>query len=376
MDLYLIVLLVSTLVVGLCLKQRNKKPRSNEAVGRSAEKSANDGKITPPPSITPLPAFDYTTVRPARFRPYKPAYHITMALQSSLPEDLIVLDSNYRARIETRRRLMESNPNIVMGTIGTPGAKAAVDELYAYLMDYLPARYSSIFTRAASTASLHNAATGQDIPRSPPTNPLDALRTLGETVEDDLFLLQEEGIQTPAGDGGSAYPETSHRLVAFLCCFPSGFDPSAKLGLLLRDIHKPVPSYDKIGPSMERFFKRLAVGQSVRRLNWSVQTHANLFVPNGNHVHKGDDAENDTDVDIAQTHLRVECQTLTRLPATKSILFSFKTHLFPLQDLKSECVGPDLADAIEGLKKGNAPGMWTYKGGVRWGKAVCEYLRS
>lgn len=80
-------------------------------------------------------------------------------------------------------------------------------------------------------------------------------------------------------------------------------------------------------------------------------------------------------IDGETARLRVELQTLTRLPETRAILFSFKTYLYPLADIKAEGLGPQLADAIEGLKAGNAPGMWTYKGGVRWGKAACEYLR-
>lgn len=74
--------------------------------------------------------------------------------------------------------------------------------------------------------------------------------------------------------------------------------------------------------------------------------------------------------------MRVELQTLSRLPRTKAILFSFKTHLYTLEEIKTEGLGPQLADAIDGLKQGNAPGMWTYKGAIRWGKKVKEYLRS
>lgn len=59
-----------------------------------------------------------------------------------------------------------------------------------------------------------------------------------------------------------------------------------------------------------------------------------------------------------------------------TVLFSFKTYLYPVRDLKIEGLGPELVDAIEGLKKGNAPGMWKYKSAIRWGKSVCEYLRS
>ncbi|CAK7219885.1 hypothetical protein SCUCBS95973_003972 [Sporothrix curviconia] len=193
-----------------------------------------------------------------------------MALQSSSPGDLIVIDNNYKERIDIRRQVMTENPSTVMGTMGTPVSKAAVDELYAYLVNYLPARYPSMFLIRGK--ALYNTVTEKAIPCSPPEDPIEALRSLGETVEDDLFLLQEEAICST--DDGPAYPENSHRLVAFLCCFPSGFDPSSKLGLLLKDIHRPVPSYEKIGPSMERFFKKVAVGQSFRRLNAITSTPA------------------------------------------------------------------------------------------------------
>ncbi|KAG8413621.1 hypothetical protein J3458_012694 [Metarhizium acridum] len=73
------------------------------------------------------------------------------------------------------------------------------------------------------------------------------------------FLLHE----TPSG----------HLCVAFMCCFPSGFDPSEKFGNLLKDIHAPVPSYSKIGASMERFFSKLQVGKSVKRLNVRLSYH-------------------------------------------------------------------------------------------------------
>ena len=85
------------------------------------------------------------------------------------------------------------------------------------------------------------------------------LRVLGETVEDDLFLL----VQDPEEQGGE------HRSVAVVCCHPSGFDPSTKLGKRLVEIHGPVPSYERIGRSMERFFERLEVGRGVKRVNVS-----------------------------------------------------------------------------------------------------------
>jgi hypothetical protein len=148
---------------------------------------------------------------------------------------------------------MTKNPSTVTGS--TLAGRPAVQELYEYLLKtYLPARYPTMFSVSPDGQFFHNAVTDLRVLVAPPVgDPIAALRILGETVEDDLFLLHE----TPEG----------HRVVAFMCCFPSGFDPSAKLGLVLRDVHEAVPSYEKIGPSMERFFSRLEVGKSVKRVN-------------------------------------------------------------------------------------------------------------
>ena len=64
-----------------------------------------------------------------------------------------------------------------------------------------------------------------------------------------------------------------------------------------------------------------------------------------------------------------------RFPETKCIMFSFKTYLYPLSDLKKEGLGGDFADAIQGLTKGNVPKMWGYKGADGWGEYAIEYLR-
>ncbi|KAL8727754.1 MAG: hypothetical protein Q9181_005591, partial [Wetmoreana brouardii] len=74
--------------------------------------------------------------------------------------------------------------------------------------------------------------------------------------------------------------------------------------------------------------------------------------------------------------LRCERQTLHRLPSSKAIVFAFKTYMDTLRDIKLEGLGDDLADAVDGLKSGNVPGINVYKRGPVWGKAVKEYLRS
>lgn len=165
------------------------------------------------------------------------------------------MDKNYLDRVTLRRTLLQEQAATVHGC--TPSGLPAVQELYAYLLTtYLPTRYPSMFRLSPDGKTFHNLVTERHFPTLAPSSGDEALRILGETVEEDMFLLQE----TPEG----------HESVAFACCFPAGFDPSEKLGKLLRDIHGPVPSYEKIGASMERFFGKLEAGKSVKRMNVSL----------------------------------------------------------------------------------------------------------
>lgn len=161
------------------------------------------------------------------------------------------MDWNYKDRILERRQLILQHPSIVVGAI--PQGKAAVQEVYEHLMsDYLPRRFPTMFTMESGKI-LRNHTTGAAFSLASPEDPIQALKILGETVEDDFFLLHGT--------------EQGHRSVAYVCCHCSGFDPSKKLDKLLDEIHEPVPSYHKIGPSMERYFSRVEVGKNMKRLN-------------------------------------------------------------------------------------------------------------
>ena len=81
-------------------------------------------------------------------------------------------------------------------------------------------------------------------------------------------------------------------------------------------------------------------------------------------------------VSPSQAHLRTELQHIYRLPKSGAVVFSYKTLLYPLSEIKAEGGGEALATAIEGLGKGNCPGMGRYKGVGRWGESVVSYLRN
>lgn len=229
-----------------------------------------------PAPIAPLENFDWRAKKPPQFRGFKPKYNISMGeypilsctclltpwkgIRRDTPSELLSIDHDYLDRVNQRREILKKHENTVCGFL--PGGEQAVLEIYDYfLTEYLPVRYPTMFQLSQDGTIFNNLVTN----RSFPTKVQDvrsALLNLGEIVEEELFLLM------PDSD--------SYRLVAYVCCFPSSFDPAEKLGLLLKDIHKPVPGYEKIGPSMERFFAKLQVGSPIKRQNVSTKSRATL----------------------------------------------------------------------------------------------------
>jgi len=144
-------------------------------------------------------------------------------------------------------------------------------------------------------------------------------------VQEDLILMRRD--------------ERGWRLAAGSLCFPSSWSLREKFGKPLQEIHQPVPGF---GPGtrpaelINRMFDGLQ-GQAVERFNWSIQANDALYHPLSN-VERIDRATNrpsrfpDGDVD-AHAFIRVERQTLRKLPASRDILFTIRIHLDALKVL-------------------------------------------
>ncbi|KAF9696974.1 hypothetical protein EKO04_004917 [Ascochyta lentis] len=314
-------------------------------------------------SISPLKDFDVDTEEPIKARPFKPKFHMTMAIENITLSEFIVKDKTYHERIKMRRKLLADEHHEVVGT--NPKASPAVLEMYKWLTHtYLPDRFPTMFS--LTPTGLLNKTTQETLPLSP-TSATHALELMGSHIDNDfLFLLPSSA---PEDDG-------KYRLEAFITCFPSGFNTRTKLGHLLAAIHGPVPHYQqKLERSMDKFFAMLPVGKIVRRWNWTISTSGDLFRAKGLHATPEQAARESRDVHLQTTGLRCERQTLHRLPESKAVVFAFKTYQYPIAQLRDEGSGEALCEAIDGVETGSVPGMAVYKRQVVWAGKVKAFLR-
>ncbi|KAL3493645.1 hypothetical protein BJX62DRAFT_71063 [Aspergillus germanicus] len=344
-----------------------------------------------------------------------------MAISTLDPSELIPMDKTYKERLALRKSLLESHPGTVRAvnmSKDTPEVNArireALCEWYAFVMgEYLPCRYPTMFQLVGEKEGmvLENAVTGArtcvdpevvlrsfireaedggDIEEAPLLHLMDILSSY---IDEDFLILFPN---PPDPSTTITNPEEiPYTLQLYSTYYPAGFNPRAKLGLPLAQIHTPVPGYkQKLEKSMDRFFSRLEVGKFVVRANWSVMTPgARLFAAfgglhdhtpedmdlNGKKEAEGNVKEETMDVegfDGSDTYLRCERQTLHRLPKSKALVFSFHTYTYPIKDIRDEGSGEEMAVAIDGLKEGNVPGIHAYKRAAYWGEAIKKFLRS
>jgi dimethylamine monooxygenase subunit A len=142
------------------------------------------------------------------------------------------------------------------------------------------------------------------------------LELAGRLVQEDLCLMQR-------GEAG-------YRLVAAVLCFPAHWRLADKLGRPLEAIHGPVPGFgERLAAPVDRFFASIQVARPVWRVNWSLVDQPTLFLPP---EHRGHPQPINAERAGEQLWLRVERQTLRRLPRSGDVVFGIHTCVDPLAD--------------------------------------------
>lgn len=272
----------------------------------------------------------------------------------------IEVGADFDQQLREKRRLYATIPEKVF--VEEPDTRAAQAEVLSLLLDHLPRRFPDRYQHSCKGMAI------KGFPGLPATelNAPPPLRAASLLVQEDLILMRR-------GDDG-------WRLAAGSLCFPSSWRLDEKFGRPLNEIHRPVPGFGpgtRMTELIERMFDRLQVPQPVERHNWSLQSDAELYHPLSDRERIARAANRPSTLpDIAAGFIRVERQTLRKLPVCGDILFTIRIHLDPLAVLEKHPDGPRLAASFAEQLAGMDAAQLDYKGLAADRDRLVSHLKS
>ena len=263
--------------------------------------------------------------------PFAPGpFRMAMGLIGCPMEALVEIDALYDAEMAERREHLAIRHADVFAT--TPASAPARTELLEIITGLLTRSHPEWFGREGTL--LRNELSGESWDLAEPA--VDPLELCGRLVQEDLCLIDPFG--------------PSPVLSAAILCAPSRWRLSEKIGRPLADVHGPVPLYaEHLSSPVDRFMGALRPGRVAERMNWGVLDDGALYQEEGT-GRTAFDPSITLDVVPERLFLRVERQTLMRLPESGFVLFTIRVHSYPLgRVLAVPGAARDLAAAIEAL---------------------------
>ncbi|HXV31147.1 MAG TPA: DUF3445 domain-containing protein [Sinorhizobium sp.] len=202
--------------------------------------------------------------------------------------------------------------------VAEPRTMPVQQELLDILTAYLPIRHPQLYRREDGTMVVdgRRVALAGEAP----------LVIAGSLIQDDLVVMERKGDEW--------------RLTAAYVAFPSSWSLAEKFGRSMDEIHAPVPGFEggtRNATLITRMFDNLSPARFVERFNWVVNADGALHLPKSKSEGLGAKA-----VALAEdgTFIRVERQTLRKLPETGAIVFTIRIYSDPLAALRKR---PDAA---------------------------------
>ncbi|MEM7544591.1 MAG: DUF3445 domain-containing protein [Pseudomonadota bacterium] len=257
--------------------------------------------------------------------------------------DWLQRDEAFAPQMAYRDRLVAERSEIVLAGEGCRGSGELVDMICANLAAYDP-----------------DYVVGTDHVIRPDgvrvvLDPARPFATLARLVQEDLLILHRP-------DGAE-----EHILTGAALLFPSRWSLQEKMGQPLVAIHRHVPAYDDgIAPRVQRLFDALRPDRPLVRANWLVHPTPELHQPRRtSSERKHHERAN------GQYWLRVERQSIMRLPRSDVVVFSVKTVVTPVTALSPA----HRAGLIRALAEQSAE-MREYHGGSEYNDTALTWLRA
>jgi len=296
------------------------------------------------------------------FRPYRWAgTELQIGLQPIRPQDWLLIDADYAEFMYTKRVHLTSCAARCYRTL--PDSRAAQRELrdmvVRHLLDDHPGRFSLLAGTLMCDIDRQSWNLDDDC--------VEPLWQLSQFVQEDFLLLQEVDGHLLITAASNAY-SSSGRLVA-------------AVGRDIRWAHEPVPKLTALhGSRIDRILAAVHESAPCARFNWQLTPLSSIFFPEDPHAAnraalKSVSAQLSKDPSLAPSvlHIRVERQTLRRLPLTRAIAFSIHTYSDSLGSLSRDTAS---INALLALLKDYPPERLRYSEMESIQGAVITWLES
>ncbi len=213
-------------------------------------------------------------------------------------DDWLMRDDAFDQQLAFRAWLIEQHRSGVIAQMS--GAQAAAIELLDMVVDQVEGEPWAQCSGAGQAGPDHH----------------DPLAALGHLVQEDFCILQRQGAQ--------------HVLTAALLCFPSSWSLSEKIGRPLTGIHEPVDSYSpRMGARVQRMFDAVRPGTVLCRTNLLHYVDPCLHHP------RTQANQRKVTPDTTPDFVRVERQTIRKLPKTRAVVFGIHSFVVRVSSNKN-----------------------------------------
>lgn len=286
------------------------------------------------------------------YTPYdNPLKPFSIGLTALDPDKWIEPDGDLDIFLQEKDRLCREHFDQIF--YSEESSRAAQQECLDLLVSHLLERHGDIYRRDGTIISF----SGRQIDLAADQPPL---LTAGALVQDDLVILEKR--------------DAGWHLTAGYVAFPSAWSLREKAGLPMEGVHAHVPGFQggtRNALMINRIFDNLQPDLPAVRMNWSIYPSGELFWP----PESGARAEK-AGFTAASNFIRVERQTLRRLPKTGGIVFTIRIYADPLARLKALPDEGRTARALAEKLTEFSPEQLAYKGMVSKREALLAYLRA
>tara|TARA_B100001029_G_scaffold46815_1_gene37077 strand:+ start:239 stop:1114 length:876 start_codon:yes stop_codon:yes gene_type:complete len=218
------------------------------------------------------------------------------------------IDDKFEEEIDLKKNLLKDNREEVLQINNQVEAEQAevLDTVLKHLQSFHPEKYKinndSVFIDSSKDFYTFDQF----------DNPIELASLL---IQEDLILMSSKN--------------SKFHLTAASLSAPSHWSLVEKFSKSLMDLHEGVPGYkESIGQRVDEIFDKLPSERILERFNWSIYDNPKLFQPVGSKPNV-----KFTETEASKLFMRVERQTIRKLPLSNSVLFAIRVYVDPILSL-------------------------------------------